>query len=314
MTGRAHNGWQVARTGQAATLAQSPAGHDRGISAVDQGAERLNGAAIRTERPAPESRSPADQRPLPQTEILGVRIDAVDLTGTVAMIEGIIERGERQYLAVCAVHSIMEADDDPRFREVLAAAALRVPDGMPLVWLSRRAGHTQVGRVRGADLVEALCARSAATGHRHYFYGGGPGIAQLMAERLQERHPGLQVAGTGTPGQLAIGQEEGPEVVAAINDARPDIVWVGLGCPKQEWWTHIHRPVLNAPVIVPVGAAFDFLGGSVREAPKWMQQYGLEWLHRLMQNPIRHWRRYVIGNGAFIRRIATHRQPTSPEN
>ncbi|MBX3069820.1 MAG: WecB/TagA/CpsF family glycosyltransferase [Thermomicrobiales bacterium] len=249
------------------------------------------------------SASPPFRLSASSTDILGVPIDAVDLESTVAAVEHYIAARDRQYLAVCAVHSIMEAADDPAFHDILARAALRVPDGMPLVWLSRRAGNRHVGRVRGADLVDALCARSAKTGHRHYFYGGGPGIAQEMAARLQQRHPGLQVAGAATPGQLAIGQEEAPDVIDAINHAQPDILWVGLGCPKQEWWTHLHRPRLHVPVVIPVGAAFDFHSGAVKQAPMWMQRNGLEWVHRTLQDPYRLSGRYLGSVNAVCREI-----------
>jgi N-acetylglucosaminyldiphosphoundecaprenol N-acetyl-beta-D-mannosaminyltransferase len=236
---------------------------------------------------------------LPTTDILGVHINAIDLPTTVETIEHWIDSGRREYVAVCAVHSIMEADKDPAFKEILNNAALRVPDGMPLVWLSHRAGQRQTGRVRGADLVDALCARSVQTGHRHYFYGGAPGIAQEMARRLQVRHPGLQIAGASTPATLAIGEEELPSVIETINAARPDILWIGLGCPKQELWMSLHWERLHVSVVIGVGAAFDFHSGAVNQAPLWMQNAGLEWIHRLFSEPGRLASRYCACNTRF---------------
>jgi N-acetylglucosaminyldiphosphoundecaprenol N-acetyl-beta-D-mannosaminyltransferase len=243
--------------------------------------------------------SPAESTPPPTTDLLGVHINAIDMPIAIETIERWVDTGQREYVAVCAVHSIMEADRDPAFRDILNKAGLRVPDGMPLVWLSQRAGHQQTGRVRGADLVDALCARSAQTGHHHYFYGGAPGIAQEMARRLQVRHPGLQVAGASTPAALAVGEEEPPSVIETINAAQPDILWIGLGCPKQEWWMALHRDSLDVPVVIGVGAAFDFHSGAVNQAPLWMQNTGLEWVHRLFSEPERLASRYFACNTRF---------------
>jgi N-acetylglucosaminyldiphosphoundecaprenol N-acetyl-beta-D-mannosaminyltransferase len=235
----------------------------------------------------------------PTTDILGVHINSIDMQTTVETIEHWIDTGRREYVAVCAVHSIMEADRDPAFKDILNNAGLRLPDGMPLVWLSHRAGNHQTQRVRGADLVDALCARSAQTGHRHYFYGGAPGIAQEMARRLRRRHPGLLVAGAETPGKLSVGEEDTQEVIDSISSAAPDVLWVGLGCPKQEWWMALHRILVEVPVVVGVGAAFDFQSGAVKQAPIWMQRNGLEWMHRLGQEPRRLCCRYIITNIQF---------------
>jgi N-acetylglucosaminyldiphosphoundecaprenol N-acetyl-beta-D-mannosaminyltransferase len=250
-------------------------------------------------QPASTSLLPIAHCPLPTTDILGVHIHAVDMPTAVAAIEDIIAARRREFVTLCNVHMLAEADDEPAFRDVLARAALRLPDGMPLVWLARRAGQPQTQRVRGADLVDALCARSAETGHRHYFYGGGPGVAQDMAARLADRHPGLQVAGAATPGRLAARQPDDPAALAAIDATKPNILWVGLGCPKQEWWSALHRDHLDVPVIIAVGAAFDFHSGAADQAPLWMQRHGLEWIHRLVQDPFRLAPRYVAANTRF---------------
>lgn len=237
---------------------------------------------------------------IPWTDILGVRISAIDMTSAISTIEQWIHSDHRSYACLCNVHSIMEADKDPAFRDVLNGAGLRCPDGMPLVWLSRQQGHAQVQRVRGADLMLELCDRSQQTGHRHFFYGGADGVAERLVDQLSQRFPALQVAGWHTPGKLAIGELEQPDVLASIDATRPDIVWVGLGCPKQEWWLARHRDVLHAPALLGVGAAFDFHSGTVKEAPLWMQRNGLEWTYRLTQDPFRLWKRYLIDSPRFL--------------
>lgn len=235
--------------------------------------------------------------------ILGVNISPLTMDTTIEEIERWVQQGEKQYVAICTTHSILEAQQDPDFASLLNRAALRTPDGMPLVWLSRRYGFNQVERVYGPDLMLALCARSIQTGHRHFFYGGIPGVTHQLLEHLTDQFPGMNVAGSHTPGQLEIGEFESDEVLSAINASNADIVWVGLGCPKQEWWVANHREALTAPVLIAVGAAFDIHSGTVRQAPRWMQRNGLEWLCRLTQDPTRLWKRYLIGNTNFVCRI-----------
>lgn len=241
------------------------------------------------------------------TDILGVNISAINMPSAIDTIEGWVTTNEPNYVCIFTVHGIMECQRDPRLRRVVNAAGLRTPDGMPLVWLSRRAGHHHVSRVYGPDLMLELAARSAHTGHRHYFYGGAPGVADLLAERLGKRFPGLQVAGTYSPPMLSVGSLEQDDTIAQINASGADIIWVGLGTPKQDWWVANHRPLLNAPVLIAVGAAFDFHSGRVRQAPQWIQHRGLEWLFRLFQDPKRLWRRYIFDNARFVRAILLRR-------
>ncbi len=237
------------------------------------------------------------------TDVLGVHISAIDMDGAVATIEGWIRDNDPHYVCACTVHTVMEAQRDSVFRDSVNAAGLRTPDGMPLVWLSRRAGHDNVSRVYGPDLMLALCARSAENGHRHFFYGGAPGVAEELTKNLSMRFPGLNIAGIHTPPILAMGAVESDATIQTINQSDADVIWVGLGNPKQELWVANHRPLLRAPVLIAVGAAFDFHAGRVRQAPKWMQRNGLEWLFRLSQDPKRLWRRYIIGNTRFIWRM-----------
>jgi N-acetylglucosaminyldiphosphoundecaprenol N-acetyl-beta-D-mannosaminyltransferase len=165
-------------------------------------------------------------------------------------------------------------------------------------------GKHQVERVYGPDLMLAVCEHGQAKGYRHFFYGGAAGVPEQLAERIGARFPGLQVVGTYSPPFRALSATEEQEMAAMINASNADIVWVGLGTPKQDQWVAHFRPLLNAPVLIAVGAAFDFHTGRVRQAPRWMQRSGLEWLFRLTQDPKRLWKRYILGNPRFIYLVA----------
>jgi N-acetylglucosaminyldiphosphoundecaprenol N-acetyl-beta-D-mannosaminyltransferase len=233
--------------------------------------------------------------------VLGVRVDALQISGVILRIEQWIEeRGGCRYVAVTGMHGVTEAQHDPAFKQVLNAADLVVPDGMPLVWLGRLRGKKMRRRVYGPELMQAFCERTASKGYRHYFYGGAPGVAEQMAERFGRRFPGIVVVGTYSPPFRPLTPEEDGEIVAAINRAAPDVLWVGLSTPKQEYWMHAHRDRLRVPVVLGVGAAFDFNAGVKRQAPHWMREHGFEWLFRLAQEPHRLWRRYLIYGPQFV--------------
>lgn len=246
------------------------------------------------------------------TNVLDVYISAINIETAVATIEGWIADRDPNYVCVCTVHTVMECQRDPRLRDVVNAAGLRTPDGMPLVWLSRKAGHDHVSRVYGPDLMLELAGRSPQTGHRHFFYGGAPGVAEDLVWNLTKRFPSMKIAGTHTPPILPVGAIESNKTIHLINESDADIVWVGMGTPKQDWWVANHRPLLKAPVLIAVGAAFDFHTGRVRQAPKWMQRSGVEWLFRLSREPKRLWRRYVVGNSRFLFQLMVRqmRKPT----
>jgi N-acetylglucosaminyldiphosphoundecaprenol N-acetyl-beta-D-mannosaminyltransferase len=222
----------------------------------------------------------------------------------VEVIEGWIERGQRRYVCVANVHSVMEAYRDPHLRRVMNQSGLTTPDGMPLVWLLEHAGHRPVSRVYGPDLLLELCGRSPATGHRHFFLGGAEGVADTMADRLSARFPGLHVAGTLSPPFRPLTAEEDETLVRTVNEAAPDIVWVGLGAPKQEHWMAAHHDRLSASALIGVGAAFDFHAGAVRQAPPALQRTGLEWAYRLAKEPRRLWHRYLVYNPWFVILVA----------
>lgn len=233
--------------------------------------------------------------------VLGVRLDAVQIPDVIARMESWIAlRNACRYIAVTDMHSLMQAHRSPAFKGVLRAAALAVPDGFPLAWLGRRKGFAVRRRVYGPELMERFCAMTAAKNYRHFFYGGGAGVAASLARRFVECFPGLQVAGSYCPPFRPLTMEEDADMVARMNAAKPDVVWVGLGAPKQEQWMFEHRERLQVPVLVGVGAAFDFHTGRVAQAPRWMREHGLEWFFRLSREPRRLWRRYLIYGPQFV--------------
>jgi N-acetylglucosaminyldiphosphoundecaprenol N-acetyl-beta-D-mannosaminyltransferase len=237
---------------------------------------------------------------IPRVNILGVGVSAITMAMALRAIEAWITRREPHYVCVTGVHGVMESQRDPTLRQIHNRAGMVTPDGMPLVWLSRLKGFGYVERVYGPELMLAACQRSIEKGYRHFFYGGAPGVVEILATRLHARFPTLQVVGCDTPPFRPLTLAEDRMVVARINTARPDIVWVGLSTPKQERWMASHIGWLQVPVLIGVGAAFDFHAGLKRQAPRWIQRSGLEWLFRLAMEPRRLWRRYLINNPWFL--------------
>jgi N-acetylglucosaminyldiphosphoundecaprenol N-acetyl-beta-D-mannosaminyltransferase len=243
----------------------------------------------------------ASTRPAhPRIDILGVGVSAINLPQAVAEVAHWVERRERHYVCVTGVHGVMESQRSRELLEIHNASGLTTPDGMPLVWLGRRAGASQMGRVYGPDLMLAVCEVAAARGWSAYLYGGAEGVPELLAGRLAARFPGLRIAGTMSPPFRPLTAEEDAAIVERINAAGPDLVWVGLSTPKQERWMAAHRDRLTAPVLLGVGAAFDIHAGRLPQAPRWMRASGLEWLYRLVREPRRLWRRYLRNNPAFV--------------
>ncbi len=241
---------------------------------------------------------------LPRVNVLGVGVSAIDMPTALETIDGWVARREPNYVCVTSVHGVMESQRDAALRRIHNEAGLVTPDGMPLVWIGRATGFPRVTRVYGPDLLPAVLAHPPAAGHRHFFYGGGPGVAERLIARLGARYPGLQVAGWHTPPFRAPTPDEDAAICREIAASGADIVWVGLGTPKQERWMHAHVGRVGAPVLVGVGAAFDFLSGTKRQAPRWMQRSGLEWAFRLANEPRRLARRYLTNNPRFVWRIA----------
>jgi N-acetylglucosaminyldiphosphoundecaprenol N-acetyl-beta-D-mannosaminyltransferase len=236
----------------------------------------------------------------PRANILGVGVSVTDLGQALERVESFIGDGGGHYVCVCNVDAVVTGMRDPGFRRIQNRADLVLPDGMPIAWGSRLLGFRQQRQVRGPDLVLALCQRSVERGYSHFFYGGRDGVPQRLARKLASRFPGLRVAGCYSPPFRPLTPEEDQRVVGMINASGADILWVGLGAPKQEHWMASHRGRVQASVMIGVGAAFDFHSGTVKEAPGWVQRSGLEWLFRLSREPGRLWQRYLLGNTAFV--------------
>jgi N-acetylglucosaminyldiphosphoundecaprenol N-acetyl-beta-D-mannosaminyltransferase len=233
-------------------------------------------------------------------QVLGVRVNAVRIPDIVEAIERWVgERSATNYIAVTGMHGVAISRNDPEFRGILNGAGLVIPDGMPLVWLGRLQGHRELKRrTPGAEVMEAFFQATGAK-YRHFFYGGVPGVADLLAKTERERH-GIRIAGTYCPPFRPLTQAEEQQVQSMIREAKPDILWVGLSTPKQERWMYEHRDNIRVPVMLGVGAAFDLNVGRLKRAPLWMQNSGLEWLFRLILEPRRLWRRYILDGSRFV--------------
>lgn len=241
--------------------------------------------------------------PPPRINILGVGVHALNLRSAVAVLQSAIESKTKGYVCVTGVHGVSEAQSDPSFRAILNQALLNTPDGMPLVWIGRWSRFQEMERVYGPDLLLEVCNVSQATGWRHFFYGGGPGVAETLAAVLQSKFPRLQIVGTHTPPFRPLTPSEFEEFQAQVAAARPDIIWVGLSTPKQERFMSSTLSDLDVPVMIGIGAAFDLIGGKVRQSPRWIQRSGFEWLYRLIQEPRRLWKRYLKNNPLFVWRL-----------
>lgn len=224
-----------------------------------------------------------------------------DYDEVIAWMDATIAADAHGWLTAAAVNLVMSARDDPDTMRAVLGATLAVPDGQPLVWALKLLGHGSATRVYGPDLMERYCAHAAGTGTPIYLYGGRSEQAlALLTARLEERFPGLRIAGGWSPPFRPLTPDEQDRVVAEIDSSGAQIVWVGTGQPKQELWMSQMRPRLKAPLLVGVGAAFDFHAGIVSQAPGWMQRNGLEWAYRLTREPKRLWRRYASQNPRFI--------------
>jgi N-acetylglucosaminyldiphosphoundecaprenol N-acetyl-beta-D-mannosaminyltransferase len=241
-----------------------------------------------------------------RVDVLGIGVSSINLDDAVGTIERWIAERSQNYVCVSGVHGLMESRQDARLRDIHNAAGMVTPDGMPLVWMSRLLGSRRIQRVYGPDLMRLMTKVSAERGYRQFYYGGGPGLAEKLKQSLVAAHPGLQVAGTICPPFRPLTPEEDEAIVDEINAARPDIVWVGLSTPKQEYWMSGHLGRIQAPVMVGVGAAFDFLAGTKVQAPPFMQRNGLEWLFRMTTEPKRLGRRYAYIVPAFAMLATAH--------
>ena len=239
-----------------------------------------------------------------RANVLGIGIHAVDLPRVVGAIEDAVRTGTRGYVCVTSVHGIMEARRDSEFQRILSRAFLVTPDGMPTVWIGRLQGHREMRRVFGPDLMLEICARAPSNRIRHFLYGGNPGVAEELATNLQAMFPALMIVGTFTPPFRPLNESEQAALGKQMAAAQPDIVWVGLSTPKQEKFMAESSGRLPCKLMIGVGAAFDIHTGRVKDAPAWLKWMGLQWAHRLCQEPGRLWKRYLLNNSAFLAAIA----------
>ncbi|WP_372791220.1 WecB/TagA/CpsF family glycosyltransferase [Paraconexibacter sp.] len=240
--------------------------------------------------------------PPPGVDVLGVPLALTDYERTMDWIDATVASGdEKGYVCVAAVHTVMVCQEDEDLRRAVLNSSLTVPDGQPLVWAMNALGHSLSSRVYGPELMAKYCERSAHTGTRMFLYGGrNQGALVQLALNLRTRYPGLKIVGGYSPPFRALTEEEEEGVVAEINRSGADVVWVGIGVPKQEKWMAAMRDRIDAPVMIGVGAAFDFHAGLVAQAPNWIQAVGMEWAYRLSREPRRLWKRYARYNPRFV--------------
>jgi len=237
---------------------------------------------------------------IPYVDVLGVKVSAINLPRAVALADNAIRSGINGYICVTGVHGVMEAQNDAQFLHILNGAMINTPDGMPMSWVGWANGFRSMDRVYGPEFMLAMCEISRNRGYRHFLLGGKPGVAQTLKESLEQRFPGLDVVGTYTPPFRQLTSEEESALFQRIREVRPHIVWVGLSTPKQERFMSRYATSLGVPLMVGVGAAFDIHSGQTQDAPRWMKRSGLQWLHRLLQEPKRLGPRYLKNNPRFV--------------
>lgn len=231
--------------------------------------------------------------------VLSVPIDVVAWEVAVQRIMSWAGRRASRYVTICNAHVVVTASRSPEYHKVISDSDMATPDGAPVAWMIRNLGFPQQPKISGPDLMPSLLEQARASGIPVFFLGSTPETLTLLVARVRERHPGIVVGGTSSPPFRPLSMEEDAAIVAQINDSGAGLVFVGLGCPKQERWMAEHRGRVNA-VMLGVGAAFDFYAGNVKRAPEWMQRHGLEWLHRLLSEPRRLWKRYLTTNTLFV--------------
>ena len=241
----------------------------------------------------------------PRVNALGVGVHAINMTAAVQLIDSAIRKGTKNYICVTGVHGIIEAQKDIQFRQILNNAFLNTPDGMPAVWVGKLQGFSKMQRVFGPDLMLEICKMSMQKGYTHFLYGGNTGVAEELYLRLNSLVPGINIVGTYSPPFRPLNKSEEAELLNLVAHLKPDIFWVGLSTPKQEKFLaeYIHK--LDTKVMIGVGAAFDIHVGRLLDASNWVKNFGLQWLHRLLQEPSRLWKRYLINNPIFLYKIST---------
>jgi N-acetylglucosaminyldiphosphoundecaprenol N-acetyl-beta-D-mannosaminyltransferase len=242
-------------------------------------------------------------RQLARANVLGVGVHAIDIAQAVGLLEGAIVERRKGYVCVTGVHGVMEAYRHKEFQSVLDRALLVTPDGIPLVWVGRAQGYSQMRRVFGPDLMLEVCRQSVRTKRTHFLYGGKPGVADKLRDTLAREFPGISIVGTFTPPFRPLLPDEQARLEDTVAKLAPDIIWVGLSTPKQEQFMAQNIDRLATTLMIGVGAAFDIHSGNLKDAPEWVKKAGLQWMHRLYQEPSRLWRRYLVNNSTFLLHI-----------
>jgi N-acetylglucosaminyldiphosphoundecaprenol N-acetyl-beta-D-mannosaminyltransferase len=252
-------------------------------------------------QPTPPGRAPSLAASAPTRTLLGVPVSMIDYDGAIALMDELVDARARGYVCAAPVHALMVAQEDAEMLAALRGSTIVVPDGMPLVWAANMLGESLDDRVYGPELMLRYSDRCAERGHRVWLYGGrDQGSLVQLALSMRRRHPGIRIVGGYSPPFRALSVEEEDSLVQQINEARPDVLWVGIGVPKQEKWMARMRGRLDVPVMCGVGAAFDFHAGRISMAPTWMQDRGLEWIYRIVQEPKRLLPRYLYTNPRFV--------------
>lgn len=242
----------------------------------------------------------ADTRTLPYANVLGVGIHAVNMNTTVQIVSNALATRSKGYVCAAGVHGVMEAQREPDLLGIFENALLVFPDGMPTVWMGRLQGLRRMTRIFGPDLMLAVTSHPELIGHSHFLLGGDHGVAEDLRDSLKRRVPHINIVGTYTPPFRHLTKEEESELFRMVNQLHPDIIWVGLSTPKQERFMAEYLSRLNTTLMIGVGAAFDFHTGRLKDSPAWVKRTGLQWLHRLIQEPTRLWKRYLFNNPKFL--------------
>jgi len=236
-----------------------------------------------------------------QIKILGIRVDAVQTPYIIQYMEDCIAKNTgHNYIVVANVDTIMQSKRNPKMQEAVNSSSLSIPDGFPLLVMQRLYGNPLGRRAYGPELMKEFLKIAEEKKYSHFFYGATEGTLDNLTKKLSVLFPGIKIAGAYSPPFRSLTEEEDNRIIEMINKAAPSVLWVGIGCPKQELWMHSHREKLNIPVMLGVGAAFDFIAGAKPQAPRWMRDNGFEWLFRLMTEPNRLWRRYLVNGSLFI--------------
>ena len=239
-----------------------------------------------------------------QANILGIGVDAIDMDSAVADIKSALNRYRKGYICLCGVHGVMQAQEDTEFCAALANALMVCPDGMPTVWVGHFQGFKQMKRVFGPELMIEIIGRPEFVDCTHFLCGGDDGVAESLRICLKARFPHAKIVGTYTPPFCEMDDGEECKLSEMVSNCRPDIMWIGLSTPKQELFMARHLYRLDTTLMIGVGAAFLFHTGKIRDSTPWVKQAGLQWLHRLLQEPSRLWRRYLVSNPKFIAKLA----------